>query len=295
MNGKIKFHLGKITLYCNYFLFFYFLCNMSLYFSSLNSGSNGNCYFIGNHKDAVLVDAGITCKEVERRLKSMDLSIKSIRAIFISHEHIDHIKGIEILVKRHNIPIYFTPKTYENSRLKITNENKKYFNPLESIEIGSLKIKAFPKSHDAIDPCSFIIKHEEHCVGVFTDIGNCCNHVIEHFKLCNAVFLEANYDQAMLENGTYPYHLKKRISGNEGHLSNEQALELFLNHSNENLEHLLLSHLSQENNDPELLMNLFNSKKGKTNIHIASRHKPTPLFKLGVDKKMSFHQIKLFS
>jgi phosphoribosyl 1,2-cyclic phosphodiesterase len=119
--------------------------------------------------------------------------------------------------------------------------------------------------------------------------------VIESFKTCNAVFLEANYDQKMLENGPYPYHLKKRISGDDGHLSNDQALDLFIHHRNENLKYLLLSHLSQENNHPDLVLELFKAKTTNTEIHVASRHKPSPLFILGDKKKtIASKQLHLF-
>jgi phosphoribosyl 1,2-cyclic phosphodiesterase len=268
---------------------------MSLFFCSLNSGSNGNSYLIGNHHDNILIDGGLSCKETEKRLKEVDLSIKSIKGIFISHEHIDHIKGVEMIVMKHGIPIYITEKTYSNSKLKLPSDKVKFITLQQTIKIGTLAIKPFPKSHDAIDPCSFIINNNTYCIGVLTDIGICCNHVIEAFKSCNAVFLEANYDQKMLDNGPYPYHLKRRISGGNGHLSNEQALELFINHRNKNLKYLLLSHLSQENNRPDLVLELFKANSTNTEIHIASRHKPTPLFVLGDDKKaISSKQLHLF-
>ena len=258
---------------------------MSLFFCSLNSGSNGNCYLIGNHQEVILIDGGLSCKETEKRLKDIDLSINLIKGIFISHEHIDHIKGVEMLVKKHGIPVYITEKTYSNSRLKLPYDKVKFITLQQSIKIGSLSVNPFPKSHDAIDPCSFIIKNDTYCIGVLTDIGNCCKDVVESFKSCNAVFLEANYDQKMLDNGPYPYHLKKRISGEDGHLSNEQALDLFINHRNENLKYLLLSHLSQENNHPDLVLELFKANSINTEIHVASRHKPSPLFILGEKKK----------
>lgn len=268
---------------------------MSLFFCSLNSGSNGNSYLIGNHQDIILIDCGLSCKETEKRLKEVDLSVKSIKGIFISHEHIDHIKGVEMIVMKHGIPVYITEKTYSNSKLKLPEDKIKFITLHQTIKIGSLAVNPFPKSHDAIDPCSFIIKNESYCIGVLTDIGNCCTHVIESFKSCNAVFLEANYDQKMLDNGQYPYHLKKRISGDDGHLSNDQALDLFINHRNENLKYLLLSHLSQENNHPDLVLELFKANSTNTEIHIASRHKPSPLFVLGDDKKViSSKQLHLF-
>jgi phosphoribosyl 1,2-cyclic phosphodiesterase len=250
---------------------------MSIYFTALNSGSNGNCYYIGNDDDAILIDAGLSCKEIEKRLQLVNLSIQKVRAIFISHEHIDHIKGVELLSKRYHLPVYITELTLQNSRFRVPKSNTKILQNNQSITIGGLVVTAFTKSHDAADPTSFTIVYNQKKVGVFTDIGHVCDNVIFHFKQCHAAFLEANYDDEMLENGPYPFHLKNRIRGDKGHLSNLQALELFTNHRHEALSHLLLSHLSKENNNPEMAQSLFQKNTVNTEIFIASRHEPTPV------------------
>jgi phosphoribosyl 1,2-cyclic phosphodiesterase len=136
----------------------------------------------------------------------------------------------------------------------------------------------FTKSHDADDPHSFIISGSNAHIGVITDIGYACKHVIKHFKLCDAVFLESNYCEQMLTNGSYPSHLKKRISSRKGHLSNDQALELFLKHRPQNLQLLILSHLSQNNNHPEIVNKMFLEHAGGVKVVIASRHKETELY-----------------
>lgn len=256
---------------------------MSLYFTSLNSGSNGNCYYIGNQKEAVLVDAGLSCKETERRLKSLQLSMNNVKAIFISHEHIDHVKGLDAISKKWNIPIFATDKTCQNSKNAIPSKNVVELELNKTYQIGNLNITGFSKLHDAADPCSFIISQNKHTVGVFTDIGKACENVIQFFKKCNAAFLEANYDEDMLENGPYPFLLKKRIKSDTGHLSNNQAMELFLHHRSESMTHLLLAHLSKENNDPLLVKEMFNKCNNNIEIIIASRYHPTPLFKIGSD------------
>ena len=130
------------------------------------------------------------------------------------------------------------------------------------------------------EPHSFLVKNDDVTIGVFTDIGMPCTHVIHHFKQCNAAFLEANYDDAMLEQGRYPQQLKKRISGKYGHLSNQQALNLFINHKPPFMSHLLLSHLSKENNHPQLVENLFSAHAGNTKIVVASRFKETGVFEV---------------
>ena len=134
------------------------------------------------------------------------------------------------------------------------------------------------KQHDAIDPYSFIIEYDTICVGVFTDIGVCCANVKNYFAKCHALFLESNYDEVMLENGRYPLHLKNRIRNGQGHLSNKQALELFVEHKNENLSHLILAHLSKENNTPDLVKELFQTNSTNTLIEVASRTEASNIF-----------------
>lgn len=256
------------------------LCTMPLQIASLNSGSNGNCYYIGNDKEAILVDAGISCRETVKRMKRIGLNIENVKAIFISHEHGDHISGVETLSSRFQLPVYITPGTHSNSRLQIHRDFLKHFKPHETIRIGNLAITGFPKYHDAADPHSFIITGKGITIGVFTDIGNACEQVKKHFSRCNAAFLEANYDDDMLMNGKYPFHLKKRISGDNGHLSNEQALALFTRYKPVHMSHLLLSHLSKENNCEIKTLELFNSKAGKTEILVASRYHESAVYSI---------------
>ncbi|MFN8250283.1 MAG: MBL fold metallo-hydrolase [Ferruginibacter sp.] len=250
---------------------------MALRIASLNSGSNGNCYYVGNEEDAVLIDVGISCRETEKRMKKLDLSMKKVKAIFISHEHGDHIKGVSTLANKYALPVYITAGTAKNGPILIKHLSKN-FSHLKPVAVGGLIITPFTKKHDAADPHSFIISHHGVHVGVFTDIGMVCDNVLSSFKKCHAVFLEANYDEAMLENGRYPVHLKNRIRGGEGHLSNRQALELFKHHRSAFLSHLVLSHLSKENNSPELVKEMFAAHAGDTAIIIASRYDVTPVF-----------------
>jgi phosphoribosyl 1,2-cyclic phosphodiesterase len=251
---------------------------MSLFITSLNSGSNGNCYYIGNETEAVLVDAGISCKETEIRMKRLGLSIEKIKAVFISHEHKDHISGLPVLSRKYQLPVYITEGTHRNGKVGLEKKLVNRFHANETIRIGELSITAFKKFHDAEDPHSFIVASPSTRVGIFTDIGNICDEVVHYFKQCHAVFLEANYDEDMLRNGDYPYYLKKRITDGNGHLSNKQALELFLQHRSPFLSHLFLSHLSKNNNSPELVTNLFNQYAANTQVIIAPRDKETEVF-----------------
>jgi phosphoribosyl 1,2-cyclic phosphodiesterase len=258
-----------------------FLCIlMSLFIASLNSGSNGNCYYVGNSDDAVLIDAGISCRETERRMLRLGLSIKKVRAIFVSHEHSDHINGIPVLAKKHQLPVYITPATHSSGGLAIDESLIRPFAVDHRVTIGGLLVTAFSKNHDAADPCSFMVSYNNIRIGVFTDIGVACQNLIDHFSQCHAAFLEANYDDEMLEKGGYPYHLKRRIRGGNGHLSNKQAAELFTNHKSPYLSHLLLAHLSKNNNDPRLVQQLFDACCGDTQIIVASRFVESAVYQI---------------
>jgi phosphoribosyl 1,2-cyclic phosphodiesterase len=251
---------------------------MSLFVASLNSGSNGNCYYVGNHEEAVLIDAGISCKETEVRMKRLGLSFNKLRAIFISHEHADHINGVATLSKKYQLPVYITPETRRNGRVSVKDHLSFSFKAYEPVTIGALSVLPFPKEHDAADPHSFVITHNQVNVGVFTDIGSVCDRVIAQFKKCHAVILESNYDEDMLERGRYSQFLKERIRGGKGHISNAQALELFLAHRPEFMSHLFLGHLSAENNSQKIVKKIFSEVAGKTEVIVASRNKETTLY-----------------
>ena len=255
---------------------------MSLYIASLNSGSNGNCYYVGNENEAVLIDAGISCRETEKRMRQLQLPMERVKAIFISHEHSDHIKGLEVLSKKYRLPVYITPPTLYHGRISLPSQNVISFSTGNQITIGSLQVMPFSKHHDASDPYSFIISNLEITIGVFTDLGRCCDNLVKYFKQCHAAFLESNYDHDMLEKGSYPYHLKKRIRGGNGHLSNLEALELFVNHRPSHLQLLLLSHLSANNNCPKIVQDLFDSHANGVKIIVASRHEASSLYQVSI-------------
>jgi phosphoribosyl 1,2-cyclic phosphodiesterase len=251
---------------------------LSLFIASLNSGSNGNCYYIGTKEEAVLIDAGISCRETERRMKRLELSITKVKAIFITHEHADHINGLHKIVKKHKIPVYINHNTRRNQSLEWSEGMAVHFNAYEPIQVGALTITASPKFHDANDPHSFIVSYDNVNVGVFTDTGRVCENLIKNFQLCHAAFLESNYDEDMLQNGGYPLHLKNRIRGGHGHLSNKEALQLFMEHRPSFMSHLVLSHLSKNNNTPDIVENLFKSVAGDTQVIIASRKEESTVY-----------------
>ncbi len=251
---------------------------MSLFITSLNSGSNGNCYYIGNDNEAVLVDAGLSCRETVRRMSQRKLDIEKVKAIFVSHEHNDHINGLSVLSRKYKLPVYITDDTLYNCPVPVQPDLKFSFEHAKTISIGSLQVLPFVKSHDADDPYSFIISHHGVNVGVITDIGYACKEVMHYFSQCHAVFLESNYCPEMLANGIYPPRLQKRISSDRGHLSNHQALELFVNCRAPFLNLLVLSHLSKNNNSRQLVKDIFEPHSGNTEIFIASRYEASPVF-----------------
>jgi phosphoribosyl 1,2-cyclic phosphodiesterase len=280
---------------------------MSVFITSLNSGSNGNCYYIGNDTEAVLIDAGISCRETERRMAKLGLLMTSVKAIFVSHEHSDHITGIPGIAKKYQLPVYITPATLTAAKIPVEPQLVHTFIAHQPVNIGGLSVTAFPKLHDAVDPYSFVVAGNGTTIGIFTDIGLPCEQVKKYFSLCDAAFLESNYCDDMLSKGGYPVFLKNRISGNDGHLSNVQALELFCTHRGPHLGHLILSHLSKNNNSPELAEKIFTAAAGNIRITVASRYAATPVFCIektsgiiavtqpaGKDKTNSKAQLSLF-
>lgn len=251
---------------------------MSLFVASLNSGSNGNCYYVGNDEDAVLIDGGISCREIEKRMKRLGLSLRKVKGVFVTHEHGDHIHGVASLSKKHRIAVYMTPNTREAGNTRFPDEHVHLLSANATVAVGAMRITAFPKKHDAAEPVSFMISSDTVNVGVFTDIGVACENVVSNFRKCHAAFLESNYDELMLDQGGYPLALKNRIRGGFGHLSNKQARQLFITHRPSFMSHLFLVHLSQNNNHPRIVRDTFYPVAGDTQIIIASREKESKLF-----------------
>jgi phosphoribosyl 1,2-cyclic phosphodiesterase len=178
------------------------------------------------------------------------------------------------------MPVFITPATMAEGRLRLKEGLAVHFRPFVPITLGTLTITAFPIHHDASDPHNFLVTCNSVNVGVFTDIGRPSEPIIRHFEQCHAAFLEANYDEEMLETGPYPIALKDRIRGGKGHLSNAQAVEMFLNHRPQHMTHLFLAHLSENNNTPKVVKNLFSGVAGRTEIIVASRFKESKVYNI---------------
>ncbi len=224
---------------------------------SLASGSDGNCVYVGSENTAILIDAGISGKRIEEGLEKIGVKPGSIQAVMITHEHSDHIKGIGVLARKYNIPIYGTAETI-CSALKFGNIGKipsdllNQVVPDTSLQIGDLLIEPFSMSHDASNPVCYTVKAGDRKCGMATDLGCFDEYIIEKLSDSDILYLEANHDENMLMVGRYPYFLKQRILGSRGHLSNDTSARLVCELLNDKLKYILLAHLSKENNYAEL-------------------------------------------
>jgi phosphoribosyl 1,2-cyclic phosphodiesterase len=241
---------------------------------AIASGSNGNCYYIGNEQEGILIDAGIAARRIIARMRQRNLNPARVKAIFISHEHADHTLGARVLSKKLKIPVYLTSRTFVAMFPRHKPMVPRFFEPGQEVRVGLFQIHPFLKKHDAAEPCSFRVEYGGFHVGVLTDIGSQSENVIHHLNLCHALFLETNYDEKMLWEGKYPMALKQRIASDHGHLSNDQAFDLLKNYSGHQLQVVFLSHLSAENNTRETAMDRFEELKDRFRIHLTSRNEP---------------------
>ncbi len=253
-------------------------------FSALASGSSGNCFYISNEKSAILIDAGISAKQILDKLLLIGGDQRKIKGIFITHEHIDHIRGVDVLARKLNIPIFATKETIKNCFLCSNKNLIKSINKDSKIKINGLKIEAFSKSHGAADPVSYNVYNNKK-ISVITDAGHACKNIKSHVSNCDLLCIETNYDEKMLLQGPYPFHLKKLISSDIGHLSNMQAALCTLEFASKNLKRIILAHISKTNNTPELAYNTFsNIIKERSNlnpmINLSLRENPTELFRI---------------
>ena len=247
---------------------------------ALASGSNGNCYYVGNSREAILIDAGISTKQVLLRMKERRLDPRKVKALFITHEHSDHVCGARVLEKRLHIPVYMTARTYIATYKNQQPANPRFFTPGAAMPVGEFLVHSFLKNHDAAEPCSFRVEYAGRSVGVCTDIGEPCDQVMTHVKRCDALFLESNYDEEMLRTGSYPYYLKQRVGSAHGHLSNDQAARLLEEHAGEQLKCVFLSHLSKENNTPEKALVAMQPLTHRFEVLLTSRYQATEVYLL---------------
>ena len=262
-------------------------------YCALASGSNGNSYYIAKGNTAILVDVGINNKHLHLRMASLGINPASIDAIFITHEHTDHICGLVVFAKRYQIPVYLTVGTYESSRIQLPEYLLHFIKADSIVNVGDLSVYGIPKYHDAKEPCSFMVTDGEINISVLTDIGRICANVMKAIEISDVLFLESNFDEDMLQNGRYPYYLKNRIRGGEGHLSNRISMDAFLAHRSSRMKHLILGHLSGENNRVELVEELFAPHCVEMILSVAKRTEPSALFQIArpVETEISYTSI----
>lgn len=221
-------------------------------FCSLYSGSSGNCYYINIDGNRILLDAGKSLKKIREALEGLDENIENIDAILITHEHSDHIQGLKMLCKKHDINIYMTDKTKSEIQClvdTINEENIVTFKAGDKFDIGYANIKSVKISHDAIDPVMYTFKDKnDNKISIFTDVGEITDTILENIKGSKLAVIEANYEENLLRVSRYPSYLKKRIMGKYGHLSNEEAGFLAKELVKNGTKKILLGHLSKENN-----------------------------------------------
>jgi phosphoribosyl 1,2-cyclic phosphodiesterase len=223
----------------------------SLQFSSLGSGSKGNGTLIRHGNCLLLVDCGFTLKETQKRLARLGVSAEQLDAVIVTHEHSDHIGGVGPLARKFNVPVYMTPGT-ERSRDIGKLPNITLIKSYQAFKIKSVDIIPVAVPHDATEPAQFVFAAGESRLGLLTDLGSITPHVEMHYQSCHALILEANHDPLMLASGQYPASLKQRVGGPWGHLSNQQAADFLWRIDRSKLQHLVVAHISQQNNTLDL-------------------------------------------
>ncbi len=224
-------------------------------FCSLYSGSSGNAVFIESDKAKILVDCGVSGKKIAASLAGIDVDVSEINAILVTHEHSDHCYAVGVMSRRYNIPIYANEKTWEGMEKDIGNikiENKRCIETYKDFEINDIRIHPFSIPHDAAEPVGYNFHVGNKKFTLATDIGHINEQLVSYIEGSDMVLLEANHDVEMLKCGSYPYFLKQRILGENGHLSNESAGSLAAHLVKSKMTRCLLGHLSKENNFPEL-------------------------------------------
>ena len=261
-----------------------------LNFCSLYSGSSGNCLFVENNSTKILVDCGVSGKKVCEGLESIDKKIEDIDAIIVTHEHSDHVQSLGLISKKYNIPVYANIETWQampTQSQKILENNKKTFNNDNDFEIGNLLIHPFSTPHDAANPCGFNIYSGKRKISIATDLGHMDNVILENLKGSSFILLESNYDPEILKVSKYPYILKQRIAGPNGHLSNSTAGKTIGCLIQNDLKTVMLGHLSKENNFPELAYQTVveeligqNIDTTEISLSVANRNNPTKIIEL---------------
>lgn len=220
--------------------------------ASLGSGSKGNATVVQVADTLLLVDCGFGLKDIEGRLRDKGLRPEQLSAILVTHEHGDHLKGAPMLANRYGVPLYASFGTSRHFKRAVPSAE--VINPHRRLSLGAIEVEPVTVPHDASEPTQFVFHHAGLAVGLLTDLGSITPHVQKAYQNCDLLMLECNHDPAMLSEGPYPPSLKRRVGGNYGHLSNEQAAQLVTTVNRSNLQKILVSHISEQNNDVALAL-----------------------------------------
>ena len=250
---------------------------------TLASGSRGNAIYLAAGRCALLIDAGLSGREIERRLQRQNLDPHDLNAILVTHEHADHIRGVGILARRYGLPVYMTAPTHQAAQDVIGHLPAcHYFQPGAAFSLADFHVHPFALSHDAADPVGFTFSRNGSRIGLATDLGVVTGLVEERLKGCDLLLVEANHDTAMLTDGPYPWHLKQRIRSRNGHLSNAETGALLRKLTHPNLRQIVLGHLSDANNSPQTARRTVGDALASFSIPIYTAHQdhPRPVFRL---------------
>lgn len=254
---------------------------------SLASGSSGNAFYIENarSKEAILIDLGISCKRAVKLLELKGINPENIKGIFLTHEHSDHVRGADVFSRTFNVPIFLTKGTLQKTFICSEENLINIIKNNETVKISGLNIRAFSKPHNCKDPVSFSISHDKKTISVITDIGHTNKNVCEAVSDSDLLFIESNHDVDMLKEGPYPIFLKNWILSDIGHVSNFQSSLCLLEHSNKKLKTIILSHLSEVNNTPNIALKTAHSlikerKDLSPEIHVSGRYSPSEMFRV---------------
>lgn len=251
---------------------------------SLQSGSSGNCIYVESQGVRLLFDAGLSATQVSQRLATHGRSAEGADALFISHDHYDHVRCAGIYARKFQVPLFITSPTLTASRRSLEagkGIDVQNFRAGSSVKVGHLTVETVATPHDAADGVVFVIDDGRHRLGICTDVGHVFGDLKSLVKSVDALFLESNYDEAMLANGPYPQSLKRRISGSGGHISNREAAELVEGSATSKLQWLCLAHLSDKNNSPKKALAAHREVLGKNfPIQMTSREHATDIMSL---------------
>ncbi len=253
-------------------------------FALLGSGSKGNSLFIESGKTRILIDAGFSGKEIARRMSLLQRDTERIDGIFLTHEHGDHVCGAGVLSRRCRLPVYANAGTFRGSEKKIGKVYKQVeFETGSPVELQDLQVRSFAVSHDTADPVGYLINDGTHSIACCTDTGKVSHLVSRRLQGCDALILEFNHDPEMLKNGPYPLFLQQRVRSSQGHLANEDAAAFLATLLHDRLQHILLAHLSETNNHPDLALQSAAAvldREQACTLLAASQDVPTPLYEL---------------